>query len=1026
MFLTDLSLKRPVLATVSILALVVLGITSYFGLNINDWPEVEFPFVTVTVVQPGASPEQMETKVSLKVEEAMAQISGVKHLYTTVQEGASTTIAEFTLETSPDTAAQDVRDKLGSIRGNLPQDIEEPIIARYDPAAAPIMSLAVTGDISVRELSLLVDDQIKKRLEAITGVGAVGAFGDQRREIQLNLDRDKLAALSLTTFEVIQSLQAENMDVPGGKVTGDQRQVSIRTSGKVTSLDDFLKLPVVKRGGVPIYLGDIATVTDGIKEPDSLGRYQGKPAIGLNIIKQSGANAVRVADSVKAEVAAIKENLPPGVELEIVRDNSIEIRNSVEDVLRTLIEGSILAVLTVLLFLRDWRSTLISAIAIPTSIITTFFAMRTLGYTLNTMTLMALSLSVGLLIDDAIVVIENTVRHLHMGKSPYEAAKQGMAEIGMAVTATTFTVVAVFLPVGMMTGVVGQFFKQFGITVVCSVLVSLLISFTLVPLFSSRYLKAEDEITRPKGFLGKLAFGFNQWFDTVAHRYAEFLKTVLKARWRTLGAAVLLLVASLMMTSLLGSEFVPIGDLNEFTVVAELDAGLNLEGAGHFAGTMEKALVGIPEITKVYATARPEQVKLFIRLQEKSQRSRSISDIMAQARNQLVEIPGASISMIRKGPMSEEKTVQYRLMGNDITGMQVSADQLRRIMETIPGVYDISSSYKPGKPEVLMTVRQQSAADLGISTGQIAQTLRTLYNGVVVSKYEDGDKQIDVRVQMDPSQRRSLDDLTNLYVMGSNEDRVGNKPMVPLTQVTEKSLATSPAEIHRFDRTREIYISCNLDGVSLGKFNEALDAKLKAEGGLAGGGSIYLGGDSSMMGETFTNMTLALLLGVLFILFILAAQFESYIDPFAIILSLPLAVVGAILGLFIANSAISLVSMIGIIMLMGLVTKNAILLIDFTKNKRKEGMNREEALYAAAKTRLRPIIMTSTAMIFGMIPLALGLGTGAEQRAPMAHAIIGGLITSTLLTLVVVPVIYTLLDDLKSWMQGVRNKQKSA
>ncbi|KUG04955.1 rnd multidrug efflux transporter [hydrocarbon metagenome] len=1010
MFLSNLSLKRPVLATVSILALIILGINSFMGLNINDWPELEFPYIAVTIVQPGATPEQMESKVARKVEEAIGQISGVKHIYTEVHEGAAVTWAEFTLETKAQTAAQDVQDKLGSIRGQLPADIEEPVIVRYDPSMAPIVSLAVTGDVSILELSTLVDKVIKTQLETISGVGSVNVVGNEEREIHLNLDLDKLNAYGLTTAEVIESLSRENMDIPAGSMSSEERKVILRTTGQIKDLEGFGQLPAASRNGVQIYIKDIAQVEDGIKEKDSVARYQGHPVVGLDIVKQSGSNTVVIAERIKEAVDTINSQLPSGVKIEVVRDNSLYIRSSVNHVLSTLFEGSLLAILTVFLFLRNWRSTLIAALAIPTSIIATFFALRLMNFTLNTMSLMALSLSVGLLIDDAIVVIENIIRHLNMGKTPFEAAREGTSEIGLAVTATTFTVIAVFLPVGMMTGQVGQFFKQFGFTVVFAVLVSLLVSFTLVPLLASRYLDREEESSA--GPIGRFLAWFNRGFDWFAEQYRRLLKAALLHRWRTLVAALAVFLGSLMVIPFMGSSFVPTSDLGECSMVVEFDAGLNLEAAGKVTEKVEEILNTYPEIIKTYATVNTEEAIVFIKMVDKTEREQTLTQVAAEIRQELRSIPGIRISMLFNTGIAEEKAWAFRLQGEDLDQMLLYAEQAQGILETIPGAVDVSCSYKPGKPEVKLEVKQDQAADLGVSTAYIATTMRTLLTGTVVGQYEQGAERFDVRLRLQDAQRQDVQDLARIYLPAGWGMTGAPSALIPLDQVTEPVFSTSASVIDRYDRSREIVLSGNLDGLSLGEFNEIFEQRVQEEMPLAEGYHLSAGGDAERMDDVFQSMGMAFVMGVLFIFLILAAQFESYIDPLSIMFALPLAIIGAILGLKVMGSDLSLVSLIGIIMLMGLVTKNAILLIDFTKQARARGVERSEAIQQAAATRLRPIMMTSTAMILGMVPVALALGIGAEQRAPMAHATIGGLITSTLLTLIVVPVIYTLLDDL--------------
>lgn len=1012
MFLTNLSLKRPVLATVTVLALVFLGILSYLRLNINDWPDIEFPWVSITIVQPGASPEQMETMVAHKLEETVGQISGVKHTYTEIQEGLLFTWVEFTLETPTQTAMQNVRDKLGAIRNELPRDIEEPVISSFEPNAAPIVSLALTGGQSTRELSSLVDELVKNKLETIPGVGAVKIAGQETREIQIELDKNKLASYGLSIAEIIASLNSHNLEAPGGSLTGAGDRMTLRTSGQLHSLVEFYEIPVARRAGVQLYLKDIATITDGIKEPENLTFYQGKAAVGISIIKQSGQNTVLVADAIKTAVEGIEKQLPPGVKINMVRDNSLNIRGSVKAVVNTLLEGSLLAVVMVFLFLRNWRTTLIGAVAIPTSIITTFLCMDLMGFTLNIMTLMALSLSVGLLIDDAIVVIENITRHLRMGKSSWDAARDATGEIGLAVLATTLTVVAVFLPVGMMTGQVAQFFKQFGITVVFSVLVSLFVSFTLVPLLSARFLDGEEG--PPGGLTGRFLNWFNRGFETCTQQYLKGLAWSLHHRRLTLGLALALFAASLAAIPFMGTGFVPISDMGESTIIVEFDSGLSLNAAREMTGRAEDCIRSFPEVEKIYSTVETDQATIFVKIIDKDSRDLTIYQVLADMRLKLAAIPGIRASMLLNQGMGEEEGWQFRLQGPDLDQMQVYAEKAQHILESIPGVVDVRNSYKPGKPELKLVVKDKQAADLGVSTAQIAETVTTLFTGTVVGQYAEGEDRYDVRLRLQGAQRESSGDLNGIYLPSLKAAEGTAMPLIALNQVVDPVYSTSPNLISRSDRYKEIVLSGNLDGISTGEFYQTFAQRVQKEIEMPSGYRFYASGEAEQMDETFAAMFMALITGILFIFFILASQFESYIDPFSIMLALPMAIIGAIGGLIVTGSNLDMISMIGMIMLMGLVTKNAILLIDFTKQARQKGLARNEALMLAAKTRLRPIMMTSLAMIFGMMPMALALGVGSELRAPMAHAVIGGLITSTLLTLVVVPVIYSLLDDLKN------------
>lgn len=1011
MILTEISLKRPVFATVTILALVVLGLFSYVSLNVDEYPNVEIPVVAVTVNYPGASPEQVESKITQKVEETVSVVPGIDHVTSTVKEGVSTTVIQFTIETSAATAAQDVRDKVGRMQGTLPDDADLPIVTRFDPSDTAVASIAVIGDLSPRELTMIAKDTVVKRLEAINGVAAVNVQGGVEREIKINMDSNKIAAYNLTVTEVLTSIRSENMDTPGGKVTDGKRETSLRSIGNVSAPNQLLSLPIAQRNGAQLYVKNIAEVADTTKDVTTVTKLNDKTAVGLDIMKQSGSNTVQVVENAKKELENIKKELPPGVELVMVRDNSKNINDSIHDVLFNLVLGGFLAVAIVFLFLGNWRSTMIAAIAIPTSIITSFLAMKLLNYTLNTMSLLALSLAVGLLIDDAIVVIENIVRHLEMGKDKYKAASDGTEEIGLAVTATTLTLVAVFLPVGMMTGIVGQFFKQFGVTVAVSVLVSLFVAFTLTPMLSAKHLTGSHEVAN-----SKLAIIWGKWnekFEYWTGRYGEFLRHALDHRKKVMVMSAALFVGSLLLLPFLGSTFVPDSDAGEITVAAIVDAGKSPQAVGEIADQMSEIIRTVPEVTLTYSSADINNITILTKLTPKSERKISDNQIVTKLREKLSETAGVQVSVSKKAGMSGGKPISLVIQGTSLDTLAEIAEQVEQLMVSTPGAIDVSSSYEAGKPDAQIVVNRDKAADLGVSTSNIASTLQTMFNGTIATQYRDETDSYDVRLILAPGDRSSLADVNNIYAASSNRDKNGQAVMVPLSQVTKMVYATSPTQIKRYDRQEQITISANLSGVSLGDFNTVFNKKL-AGVTLPEGYKFVATGQSQQMADAFKGIIMALALAVMFIFFVLAAQFESYIDPFAIMLALPLAIIGAILGLLIAGSMLSMMSLIGIIMLMGLVTKNAILLIDFAKQQIEQGVERNQALVEAAVVRMRPIIMTTTAMIFGMLPLALGIGPGAESRAPMAHAIIGGLITSTILTLVVVPVVYTLLDDFRN------------
>ncbi|SHI93867.1 efflux RND transporter permease subunit [Desulfosporosinus lacus] len=1008
MILADVSIKRPVFITVIFVVLLVVGILSYDRLTVNDMPQADIPYVTVTVEQRGASPEQLETKVTKLVEEAAGQISGVKHISSTITEGVSNTVLEFSMDKSADVAVQEVRDKVGSIRGQLPQEVEEPVIAKFDMSAEAIFSLAVSGTGETEELSQLVNDVVKKGLYTVKGVGAVNIQGNTEREIHILLDKEKLASFGLTTSEVVNSLQSDNLEMQGGKVTDASTEISLSTTSNINKVEDFNNILIAKRAGSEIRVRDIAEVTDGMKDRESLCFYQGKPAIGIDIIKQSGANTVEVSENVKEELARIAGLLPEGVKVDIVRDNSQAVKDTVNNVNKTVLEGCILAVAIIFLFLNKWQSTLTSAISLPISIITTFIAMKLMNFSINTMSMMAISLSVGLLIDDAIVVIENIERHLGMGKSPFQAAQDATSEIGLAVLATSLSVVAVFLPVALVSGFIGKIFIEFGLTVVFSMLVSLFVSFTLVPMMSAKLLKAEDK--REKGIIGKFLGWFNQRFDKLAGNYSQLLKVVLRHRLKTLVLVFAMFAGSIALVPGLGFTFLPATDLGELTIDVGLDSGLSLKAAGQKAKNLESIALKYPEVRSMYTTVGKDQVSIFVKLSDKKERKDSTREIAEKMRNDYEKVPGIELAIYTASMGSgTAKDVTFNIRGNDYEQMQTIALAAKQMLREDPSARDVSISYKAGKPKLQLDVDRDQAADLGVNPAAVGETLNTLFDGVAVSKFNGAKDRYDVRVSLEDDQRVDLGSLSGIYVSGSNER------MVALDQVTRKVFATTSSTLQRYDRTGQIELSANVTGISTDDFSASNLQKLNHELQMPKGISLVLADDP--MGDGFIELVIALGMGILFIFLVMAAQFESFIDPVAIMFALPLAIIGAILGLFIAGSQLSVMSLIGVILLMGLVAKNAILLVDYARQRRSEGAEINKALVEAGLVRLRPIVMTSLAMIFGMLPSAFTKATGSEMYAPMAHAVIGGLITSTILTLFVVPVIYTLLDDCKKMFQ---------
>jgi len=1017
MKLANVSIERPVFATMMILALIVLGLFSYTKLNIDQYPDVDIPAVTVTTVLPGAGPEQIETDVTKKIEDAVNTIGGIDHITSTSQEGVSLVVIQFKLEVDGKQAAQEVREKISAIMASLPTDVKDPVILRYDPASAPIMTLTISGDRSEKEITTYVKDVIKKRLENVNGVGKVDLVGGAEREIQVEIDAARLQSYNLSIQEVNQAIAMANVEVPAGNLISGPRQLLLRTMGKYQNVDDFRRVVVATPGGKVVRLSDVATVTDGVKERLSLTRVNGARAVGLNIQKQSGGNTVRVADALKAAITKAEAELPSDLKILVARDNSIHIRDSVNDVVFDILYGGLLAVIVVYLFLANMRPTIISAIALPTSIIASFIVMFALDFTLNMMSLMALSLAVGLLIDDAIVVIENIYRHMHEGETAFEAAKSATAEIGLAVMATTFTVVAVFVPVAFMPGIVGRFFYQFGITVSVSVLVSLFVAFTLTPMLSSRWLKKEDEeLTNDGSLLRRGLYYFNHFFEILSDKYKSAITWSLAHRKTVLFASLGLFFASFYLMRFLGSAFFPSSDQGEFNVTVNAAPGSSLEQTSAICLQIEDAVKRHPEVTTTLTTIGAgndpvTKATVLVKVVKKHERHVTLEQMMALLRSELKNIPGANIGFqMAQGPGGGAKPLIMSVRGEDLSTLNVLANKVERIMRSTPNVVDVENSLEISKPEVRIRIDRDKASDLGIYVGLIASTLRSMVDGTVVTQYQEGDEQFDVRVQLAKSDRTSFENIRNMTLKSSKSGPNNQKLLIRVSDIAEISQGDGPSKINRYDRQREIRIDANLDGRLLGQVMAEVQqqvAGLDAPSGYSAG----VTGQGEQQTEAFVNILLALGLAIVFVYIVLAMQFESFSSPFAIMFALPMSLIGAVVALLAFKSALSVTSLIGIIMLMGLVTKNGILLVDFANTLREAGQDRTLALINAGATRLRPILMTTLAMIFGMVPVAFGMSEGSEFRAPMGQVVIGGLITSTLLTLFVVPVMYALIDD---------------
>ncbi len=1026
MFLSELSIKRPVFATMMMVALATLGIFSYRRLNIDQWPDIDFPVIVVQTIYPGASPEAVEREVTRRVEEVVNPIEGVRELTSTSLEGLSSVVAMFELDVNSLDAQQDVRTKIESIRAELPADIEEPLVLRFDPDEIPIMSLALRSERqSRRELTTLAEETLKKRLEAVTGVGQVSIVGGEKRAVVIELDPDRMAASQVSVGEVMAAVAGENREIPAGRLEWGPGERLVRLEGRMRTPEEFATIAVAQRGGRVVRLGEVATPRDDAEERRSAAFVGAEPAVAIDIRKVSGANTVEVADRLKEEMDGLRAVVPEGTELGIVRDNSIWIRESVEDVQTTIIIGAILTVLVVFLFLNSWRSTVITGLTLPVSLISAFLAVYAFGFTLNVMTLMGLSLATGILIDDAIVVRENIVRHVQRGEDHHTAARKGTSEIGLAVMATTFTIVAVFVPVAFMGGIVGKFFYEFGITVTFAVLVSLFVSFTLDPMLSSVWYDPVAAGTAEHGRFGRAIERFNDSFVGIGKRYRRIIGWALSHRIATLGIAIASLIGAMALFPLIGGDFMPKSDEGELAVVVKTPVGSSLEYTQERVREVATLIERHPEVAYTYSTVgggwegQVNETEMYVKLVPKRKRELNQFQFEERLREELGALPGLRVSVLQSGGLGgPEKPVQVYVSGPQLDELRRISDDFLALMRRTPGLIEVESGLEADRPELRVELRRDLASDLGLGVAAVAQTLRPALAGDEISSWEDPDgEEHPVIVRLPQSARTSADELARLPLLTGTVDPLTGAPRtVTLGHIARLEESAGPQKIERRNLERLVALEANYDQRTLTEVSRDIERGAKAID-MPPGYRMVLGGETEHFRETVGFILESLVLAVVFIYLILASQFGAFLQPLAIMLSLPLSLVGVFLGLLATGSTFNLMSMIGLILLMGLVTKNAILLVDFANQARARGSDRRRALIDAGETRLRPIVMTTLAMIFGMLPIALAIGAGAEFRAPMARAVIGGLIASTLLTLVVVPVVYTFLDDAGGWVK---------
>ncbi len=1014
-WLSELSVRRPVLASVLILSLTFLGAFTYLRLNVERFPNVDIPFVTVSTRLPGASPQEMETDVSNKVEEAVNTIGGIDFLTSRSSEGFSQVFIRFVLEKDIDIAAQDVRDKINGIMADLPAGIDPPIVSKLDPGAIPVLTLALSADRPIRDITEYADKILKRQLEGTPGVGEVRVLGGRARQINVWIDPERLRAYGLSTTNVIRALQTQNIQAPGGSIDQGRQRLTVRTLGRVESMAGLQRLMIANRDGAPVTLGDVAKVEDGAVDRKTVARQNEQPAVTLDIVKQSGTNTLNVARDIKARLGGLQSALPPGYRLRVVRDESVFVEASTNAVREHLIVGSILASLVVLLFLRNLRSTIIAAIAIPTSLISTFMLLGAMGLTLNIITLLALALVVGIVIDDAIVVLENIYRFISEKKlRPFEAAIAATHEVAAAVTATTMSLIAVFLPLAFMSGIVGRFMRSFGWTMAFAIAVSLLVSFTLTPMLSARWLKApaqpaDSKTGEARG--GRLYMALERW-------YRRLLERALRRRWVVVVLTALTLFSMGPLGSRVNMNFLPEDDESQFEVVVRAPEGWSLDTTEELANQMAVEIRRLPGVQYTLVTVAddpqqtPNRFTIYTRLVDVDRRAFSQQDMTASVRREILpryahlglQTQAGAVSAF--GGSGSFQPVDYVVSGPDLAVLTRVADEGKKLLGSIPGVVDVGSSLISGQPQLGVTVDRERASDLGVSVADAANALNVLIAGQKVSIYAERGEQYDIVARAGEAYRKNLNGLNQLTVGSATQG------VLPLQQVVQISQGVGPSSIDHFGRRRQVELTANLlPGTSQTAVLQKLDQGVRALQ-LGPEYATAFAGQAAEQGRQAQAFLTAFGLSFVFMYLILAAQFESWLHPITILLSLPLTVPFALLSIVLLHDSLNIYTQLGILVLFGVVKKNAILQIDHANQLRAEGMARDQAIVAASRDRLRPILMTTIAFVAGMVPLAISTGVGAASNRSISSVVIGGQALSLVLTLVAIPVFYSLFDDL--------------
>ncbi len=1023
MFISDFAIRRPIITTVTMVALVLFGIFALFGLKTDEFPDVSPPIVSVSIPYPGASPETVEREVIDPIEEQISGISGVKKVQSNSLDSFGVIVVEFVFQKNLQEATQDIRDAISQIRNDLPTEMEEPILTRFDPNDLPIVQLALTSKtMSSADLTRLADPGVTRQLRGVTGVAEVRVVGGVEREMTIELQPQALQSAGVGVSDVVQALQVQNLAAPVGRLTAARDERTIRLLGRLDTPSDFARLVVAQRNGRLVRLGDVAIARDGTEEARTAALFNGRDAVGIDIIKADGYSTTDVSNRIRARVAEIRRTLPSGVDLVTARDAGPRVAGSVADVESALLEGAALTVLVVFVFLNSWRSTVITGLALPVSVLASFVAVWAYGFTLNTMSLLGLSLAIGVLIDDAIVVRENIVRHVEMGKDHYTAAREGTAEIGLAVAATTFSIVVVFVPVAFMGDLAGQWFKPFALTIACSVLVSLFVSFSLDPMLSA-YWPDPHQAIEERPWMSRVLGRFNRWFDRQADRYKGLIGWALDHRLSMTGLALASLVGALALPALgiVGGEFFPVSDNSEMLINIETPPGSSLDYTKVKAEEAARLARAMPEVAYTYttiggSTEAVDQGIVYVRLTPKHERKRRQRAVEIALREQLARLGGVTAS-IGTGNFDNQKQIQLQLQGPDTRTLNELASRVQAEVRKVPGAVDVGLSTRGQKPEVEVAIDRGLAGAVGVTVGQAAQALRVAFAGIDAGDWIDPSGETrDVYVRLSPQARERLRDLAALPLFVPGEE--GRTVAVPLGHVARIRTGLGPARIDHLDRERVISVQANTQGRALNEVLADITARIATAVPMPDGYTMRLGGETEDQRQVFGQILTALAIAILLMYFVLVVQFSSFLEPLAIMLSLPLSLIGVMLALLVTGSTVNLMSLIGVILLMGIVAKNAILLVDFAKWSEESGLPRRQAIIEAGRVRLRPILMTTFALIAGMVPIAVGAGEGADFRAPLGRAVIGGVITSTILTLLVIPTFYEILTEWRDWLAG--------